>query len=562
MGEAAREFTTLVEPPLRLSDPEAQSWHDDADVVLIGFGGAAAAAGLQAREDGASVLALDRFGGGGATAYSGGVVYAGGTQYQREAGFDDTADEMFKYLSFEGSAVRPETLRRFCDQSNGNVEWVVGHGVKFDSTVYPDRTSYPPDGYYLYYTGMEAFRPEVARVAPRGHRTVGKGPTGKFYWAAMQKSALDAGIRLIPHAPVRRLVLDGGGRVIGVECQLIPESHWKRHDELYKRVDPYRPFGGARAEKAIAECRRLETEMPQRRVLIRAHRGVIIAAGNYTYNLEMFGRHRPEIAACYKEMTRGGSMGCDGSGIELGLSVGGQLGNMDAVALMRPLSPPRAFVRGVLVNREGQRYINEDAYLGHVGQATSAQPGYDAWLILDSAIFWRGIRQLLPPGEMFSWWGMPAWLNILFGGTRRASSLRKLAKKCGLPADALERTVADYNAGIASGEDAFGKRSVYSESVGAGPYYALNMSFRNKWSFSSGMPFGGLKVDEDTGAILDGAGAPVPGLFACGRSAVGISTGATFSGLSIGDTIFSGRRAARSVVRGQTEHAAVAAENT
>lgn len=551
MKDLPRTFTSLVEPPLVLGDPEIASWADSADVVLIGFGGAAAAAGLQAREDGASVLALDRFAGGGATAFSGGVVYAGGTKYQREAGFDDNSAEMFKYLEFEGTAVRPETLRRFCEDSNANVEWVTGHGVEMDSAFYPHRAAYPPDGYYLYYTGMEAFRPEVARPAPRGHRTVGKGPTGKYYWAAMQKAALDAGVRLRQHSPVRRLVLDGRGRVIGVECQVIPETQWKRHEKLYKRVDPYRPFGGPKAEKAIAECRAFEQGLPPERILVRAERAVIIAAGNYTYNLDLLSRHRPEFAACVGEMTRGGSMGCDGSGLELGLSVGGQLSNMEAVALMRPLSPPRAFVKGVLVNAEGRRYINEDAYLGTVGQATAEQPGYDAWLILDSATFREGVRQLLPPREMFSWWGMPAWLNLLFGGTRRASSLRKLARKCRLPADALEAEITEHNRGIERCDDRFGKRPEYSRRLEDGTCYALNMSFRNKWSFASGMPFGGLKVDEDTGAVIDGGGAPIPGLFACGRSAVGISTGATFSGLSIGDTIFSGRRAARSAIRGQ-----------
>ena len=60
---------------------------DEADIVLVGFGSAAAVAGLQAREDGASVLALDRFGGGGTTAISGGIIYAGGTKYQRDSGF-------------------------------------------------------------------------------------------------------------------------------------------------------------------------------------------------------------------------------------------------------------------------------------------------------------------------------------------------------------------------------------------------------------------------------------------------------------------------------------------
>jgi 3-oxo-5alpha-steroid 4-dehydrogenase len=538
--------------PRVVDDPDALAWQDEADILIIGFGGAGAAAGLQARELGVSVLAVDRFNGGGATAYSGGVVYAGGTRFQRDAGFDDNADEMYKYLAYEGTAVEPETLRRFCDSSNENVEWVAGHGVPFEGSLYAERTAYPPDGYYLYFTGMESFYPEVARVAARGHRTVGKGPTGKYYWAAMQRAAMASGIRLKCHSPVRRLLVDGGGRVIGVECQTIPERDWARHDALYRKVDPYRPFGGAQAEKAIAECRTFEREIAQQTALYRAHRGVIIAGGNYTYNLELLGRYRPEFAHCYREMNRGGSMGCDGSGLELGLSAGGHLANMEAVALMRSVSPPREYVKGLLVNGRGERYINEDAYLGHIGIATADQPDYASWLILDSRTFWAGIRQLLPPREMFSWWGMPAWLNILFGGVRRGRSIEALARKCGIPPETLKASLDAYNDGAAKGVDPYRKKAENLRVLGGGSWFALNLSFRNKWSFSSGMPFGGLKVNEDTGAVIRADGSSIPGLFACGRSAVGMSTKTTFSGLSIADTIFSGRRAARSATLGQT----------
>ena len=552
ISQTAESFTSGVQPPLVVDNSEALEWRDEADVVIVGFGGAGAAAGLQARENGASVLAIDRFNGGGSTAYSGGVVYAGGTRYQKAAGFNDTAEEMYKYLDFEGTAVKPETLRRFCETSNENLQWVFGHGVEFEGSFYPQRTAYPPDGYYLYFSGMEAFHGDVARVAPRGHRTVGKGPTGKYYWAALLQAAMDSGIRLKTHSPVRRLVMDRQGRVIGVECQVIHQQHWKKHDALYRKVDPYRPFGGVQAEKAIAECRALETSIPYETALYRAHRGVIIAAGNYTYNLELLSRYRPEFAHCYREMNRGGSMGCDGSGLELGLSAGGYVGNMDAVALMRSVSPPPEYVKGMLVNANGERYINEDAYLGHIGLATAEQPDYACWLVLDSRTFWKGIRQLLHPKELFSWWGMPAWLNILFGGTRRGSSIEALARKCGIPPEALKATLQAYNKGVSGGSDRHGKKPDHMRLLGGG-FYAINLSFRNKWSFSSGMPFGGLKVNEETGAVITESGETIPGLYACGRSAVGMSTGTTFSGLSIGDTIFSGRRAARSAVLGQTE---------
>jgi 3-oxo-5alpha-steroid 4-dehydrogenase len=70
-------------PPLTVESADSIGWDETADVVVVGFGGAGAAAALQAREGGAEVDVLDRFGGGGTTAYSGGVLYAGGTRFQR-----------------------------------------------------------------------------------------------------------------------------------------------------------------------------------------------------------------------------------------------------------------------------------------------------------------------------------------------------------------------------------------------------------------------------------------------------------------------------------------------
>src|SRR5215472_16541052 len=97
------------------------AWDLAADVVVIGFGAAGAAAAIEAAEAGADVLVVDRFSGGGATELSGGIVYAGGgTTQQIAAGAPDSAQAMFGYLGVEvGDAVSSRTLREFCDGSVG-----------------------------------------------------------------------------------------------------------------------------------------------------------------------------------------------------------------------------------------------------------------------------------------------------------------------------------------------------------------------------------------------------------------------------------------------------------
>lgn len=89
------------------------------DVIVVGFGAAGAAAAIEAADNGARVLVLDRGYGGGATALSGGIVYAGaGTAEQRAGGYDDSVDNMVAYLRQEvGDAVSDHTLDRFCRES-------------------------------------------------------------------------------------------------------------------------------------------------------------------------------------------------------------------------------------------------------------------------------------------------------------------------------------------------------------------------------------------------------------------------------------------------------------
>jgi 3-oxo-5alpha-steroid 4-dehydrogenase len=132
-------------------------WDVEADVVVVGFGAAGACAALEAAAAGCSVLILERFGGGGATALSGGVVYAGGgTPQQRAAGVTDTPEAMLGYLRTEvGDAVPDATLREFCDGSVAMLAWLEGHGVPFEGSLCPDKTSYPTNRHYLYYSGSE-----------------------------------------------------------------------------------------------------------------------------------------------------------------------------------------------------------------------------------------------------------------------------------------------------------------------------------------------------------------------------------------------------------------------
>jgi len=537
--------------PIVVADPDREQWCATADLVICGFGGAGVAAALEARERGASVIAIDRFAGGGATAYSGGITYAGATSFQREAGFDDTAENMFNYLNAEGVPVKPETLKRFCDGSGKDVEWLVGHGVPYSGRAYLEKAALPPEGYYLYYSGNEK-HPKFKAVAtpvPRGHRPAVPGFGGHVYYAKLREAAMKTGVTLFQHAPVERLIIDSRGTIIGVEINIIPESAWTEHDKLYKRVKPWQPLSGKAAEVAIKEGQIFEAKFKNRQ-RIRARGGVLLSTGGFAYNIDMLRQVRPELAQAHTAIMRLGSMGCDGAGIKLGQSVGGQVDLMDRVFVGRGIAPPNGLVHGVMVNAEGKRFINEDVYIGVLGEAIAKQPGGGkAWLVLKAGDFWASLRWALMPGlDMFLPFGVPALLNIFLGGTKRGATLEDIARKCKINPANLKQTVADYDAAAQAGQpDPLGKGKDYTDPMGNGPYFALNMALDNPFSLTPVFTLGGLKVDEASGAVLRADGSTIPGLYAAGRAAVGLCSLGYMSGMSIADTVFSGRRAGSSV---------------
>jgi len=177
-----------------------------ADVVVVGYGAAGVCAALEARSGGADVVALDRANGGGAAALSGGIIYAGGgTVVQAEAGVDDCAERMLSYLRLEvGDAVRPETLN-----------WLRSHGVSFDATVCPYKTSDPNNKNDLYYSGGENSGRfgSIARPERRRHRASGLAASGKKIYRPLAAAAIPNGVRTQIHTRALSLLTDPDGRV-------------------------------------------------------------------------------------------------------------------------------------------------------------------------------------------------------------------------------------------------------------------------------------------------------------------------------------------------------------
>ena len=524
-----------------------REWDDEADVVVVGFGGAGACAALQAKESGADVLVLDRFHGGGATAISGGVVYAGGTHIQREANVQDDTENMFAYLKQEvKDVVSDETLRAFCEESAGNIRWLEAHGVPFEASLCPFKTSYPLDLYYLYYSGNEGFAPyrDHARPAPRGHRAKGPGLPGQSFYAPLRASAERLGVRTLTEARASRLLTDDEGRVVGVEVQKLAAGAWTRMHRLLQtfalKINHYQPHWAKAARRRIAELEAAHSTP----VRIRAKRGVVLATGGFVHNRDMVKEHAP----AWRRAAPLGTAGCDGSGILLGASVGGATDRMHRVSGWRFINPPEAFTKGVFVDRKGVRYINERMYGAMIGEKMVEEHGGEGILIIDQTL-WKEAREQCKPGRAQWFQRAPALLN-LYANCKRGNTIEELAKVARLDEAGLRETLNSY-AAAARGEapDAFGKEQSFLHELKP-PFFAINCSIDSKRFPLPTLTLGGLVVNQQDGAVLREDGAPVPGLFAAGRCAVGVCSQQYVSGLSLADCVYAGRRAGRHAATG------------
>jgi 3-oxo-5alpha-steroid 4-dehydrogenase len=534
-------------PPITVEDSATVNWDRQTDVIVVGYGGAGAAAALEARANDAVVIVIDRFGGGGTTAYSGGVFYAGGTRFQREAGYHDDSDNLYRYLELEvRDAVRSETLRRFCEGSAGDVEWLVRHGVEYSSESYEGKITFPPEGKYLYYSGNEKTPAYAAkaRPVPRGHRAVGAGYGGPHFFAALSRAVDRNGAEVIRHARVTRLVADKSGRVLGVEALALPAAKHEEHQRAYEKVSPWVPHHNRAKDRALAEMSALEERYGER-ILIRARGGVVLATGGYSFNRELLTKYTPEFARHYDKVHRLACIGSTGSGVEFAESVGGGVGRMDSLYIARNIAPPAALLDGIIVNLAGQRFVAEDAYTAVVGGQIAKQPDAVAWLIVPAKSFTRAIREALSCGwHSFKFFGLPTLANILLGGTKRGATAAKLACKAGIDPAGLVETIVAFDSDIVEGEpDRVGRADNLRVPLGNGPFYALNVSISNAHAFTPFMTLGGITVNEDNGQVTRADGSDIEGLYAAGLCAVGLNSCGYISGMSLSDGVFTGRRA-------------------
>jgi len=484
---STHEVTTELERnATRIASEGVGRWDYEADVVIVGLGIAGASAAIEAARAGAEVLVLERAsGGGGASALSEGVLYfGGGTPIQRACGFDDSAEEMFKYLMLGSDTPDEEKTRLYCEQSLDFYHWFVDLGLEFKESFFKEKTTHPMTDDCLIYSGNEMAFPfsEHAEPAPRGHKPRKEGSAGGYVMQKLLAGVDEAGARVITDATAQALAQTTEGDVIGIRARVNGEE---RH--------------------------------------VRARNGVILTTGGFIMNREMLRRHAPQLLRCNYPV---GDDGDTGSGILMGTSVGAATGNMSQGFCSTPFYPPGNHVKGILVNAQGQRFINEDAYHGRCGDAIINKQGGVAYLIVDDELY----------GQTLAFHKLAA-VEVTF---------QDLERELGLPEGVFVETVNYYNRQAEKGEDPlFHKHPDYLRPLGSPPYAALDC--RVDKAIFGAFTLGGLET-RASGEVLTNAGDPIPGLYAAGRTTVGLPrTGWGYSsGTSLGGAGFFGRQAGRS----------------
>ena len=246
---------------------------------------------------------------------------------------------------------------------------------------------------------------------------------------------------------------------------------------------------------------------------------VVLACGGFEGSSEMMTRYVGPRAVYLRPVCKGAYYN-RGEGIAMALAAGaaasGDFGSYHAepVDPRSGIAEPSVFIfpYGILVNLEGRRFTDEapgtvDAYYERVTRRIYAQREGTAWVVLDARHtrvpnYKLGLRTDKPPVV--------------------GHSLAELAERIGVPADALEATVREYNAACVQGEwkplelDGLATKGLnppksnWATPLTEGPYHAYPIISANVFTF------GGIKIDEEA-RVVDADGEPIPGLYGAGE---------------------------------------------
>ncbi len=484
----------------------------EADVVIVGAGGAGMTAAIEAADAGCSVILVESMPMvGGNSIRSTGGLNAAETDYQDENEFAEAAGvekqlaaaekyadnetitalaqtvmeqweawqkdpqgyfdsvELFELDTMIGGQAlnNPELVRRLAEDSNDAIAWLETIGADMPSVSSFGGAS-------------------VKRI----HRPVNdEGKTvsvGAYLVPVLEENLTSRGVTLLLETRAEEILMDGG-RAVGI--------------------------------RAVGSTGNTVT--------IHA-KAVVLAAGGFGANHELVESYRPDLEGFMST----NAAGVQGQGIEMAVSVGADTVDMEQIQIHPTVQADTGALiteglRGdgaILVNQEGERFYDEVSTRDKVSAAEIAQTGASSWpavggQVADASAVIQGY--------------------ISKGLTVQGDSYAALAEAMGVPADVFTATMEKWNECVAAKEDPEFGRTSFAQPLDTAPYYAIHVTAGIHHTM------GGVVINEDT-QVLNRAGEPIPGLFAAGEITGGVHGGNRLGGNAVADFVVFGRIAGQS----------------
>ena len=439
-----------------------------SDIVIVGAGGAGMSAAIQAVQDGATnvvIIEKNSFVGGNTLRSTGGMN-ASETSYQEAEGIKDSNQLFFDDTMAGGYNLNDEDLVwTMVNNSAAAVDWVNAMGA--DLTV----------------VGMFGGA-SVKRI----HRPSDTSAVGPVLVNTFSKQLEELNIPVLLNTTANSIIVDESGKVTGIK---------------------------ASNEKGDLNI---------------TCKSVILATGGFGANNEMVVENKADLAG----FSTTNQPGATGDGIIMATAIGADTVDMDQIQTHPTVNPDTQTmytegVRGngaILVNFEGERFINELETRDVVSAAILEQTDGQAWLLFDETV-----RTSLSAIESYIDAG------IVFEG----DTIEELAEQIGVDAETLANTVTTYSTYVANGEDTdFGRESMESD-LSTSKYYAALCAPAVHHTM------GGLKIDT-TSQVLDTQGNAIQGLYAAGEVTGGVHGGNRLGGNAVLDIVVFGRIAGESAV--------------
>ena len=498
------DYKTAVE-----NNATAEDSTVDADVVVVGAGGAGMTAAITAAGEGKSVVILESQSmvGGNSVRATGGMN-AGKTVYQDENEFgesagvekslktaaekyadNETITALAKTVSEQWAAYQanptgyfdsvelmeldtmiggkgindPELVETLCANSADAIDWLDEHGITLHN--------------------VSSFGGASVKRIHRPVNAEGKTVSvGSYMIPLLQENCEKAGVKMMLDTTATEILTDANGAAVGVKAT------------------------GASGETVTVNAK-----------------AVVLASGGFGANLDMVVKYKPEL----KGFMTTNAPGIQGQGIEMAQAIGAATVDMDQIQIHPTVEANTAALiteglRGdgaVLINAEGKRFIDEVGTRDVVSAAEIAQTGSYSWLVVDQA--------MVDASSVIQGY-------IKKGYTVTGATYEELGKAMGVDAAAFAETMDKWNGYVEAKNDPDFGRTSFANPLNTAPYYAVKVTAGVHHTM------GGLKINANT-EVLNEKGEVIPGLFAAGEVTGGVHGANRLGGNAVADFTVFGR---------------------